>query len=299
MKISKPKILLPKHSNSAGFTLVELLVSITIMGITSSLISYAIGSMISSNQALAKEQNRRTEISRAINLISDDIKLSTVSPVADIPSSITVITGTPILFLSPVSLNCTDTNKNYIVYTIQAQSDSTAIGPNVIYRYGLIPDANGNFNCGDAAQTTPVADAVSLGSLTAPSCVAPTGTDTSDFSSTGTNGFYSCVSDNQVTVALFTKFSGNKIYGVSQTTNSGAAVTVSSTAVTTCTVPDLLTGGTGGVPLSPTEANTAITGANLRYYAINTESGGSTVLGQNPLAGSKIPCNKGLVTYTY
>jgi prepilin-type N-terminal cleavage/methylation domain-containing protein len=295
---NKLKIFLPKHQPSAGFTLVELLVSIAIMGITSSLISYAIGSMISSNQSLAKEQNRRTEVSRALELITTDIKGSIVEPVGNIPSSITV-QGSPILYLKPLALETCSTDSNkVIVYSIEptTTSTTTAIGPNVIYRYGLISNSNGNYDCNDTPQSTPIADAVSLGSLTAPDCVA---TDITDFYTTGTNGFYSCVSDNQVTVALLTKFAGNKIYGVTQTTNSGAPVTVSSTAGTTCTVPNLLTGGTGGVPFSPTEANTAIANANLRYYAINTESGGSTVLSQNPLPGSKIPCNKGLVTYTY
>jgi prepilin-type N-terminal cleavage/methylation domain-containing protein len=300
MKIFKLKILLPNHHPSAGFTLIELLVSIVIMGIISSSISYGLSLMISSNQTLGKEQNRRTEVSRALDLMVSDIKSANIEPVpANYTTTNTSIVGTPVLYLKPLSLaTCPDNSKKVIVYSIQAQpaTDKTALGPNVVYRYGLIPDTDGNYNCDEAVPSTPIADAISTGTMNPPTCSVSSATvDNSDFYNVGENGFYSCVSDKQVSVALFAKFSGSKIYGISQTTSSGDPVTISGTEITLCVVPDLI-GRTGA---GSSTVNQDITTANLRFYSINTASGGDTVLTQNPMAGSRIPCNKGLVSYTY
>lgn len=302
MKMFKLKIFILKRHASAGFTLVELLVSIAIMGVISSTISYAVGSMISSNQNLGQEQNRRTEVSRALELMTSDIKNSSIEPVPTDYQTITsnAVQGTPILYLKPLSLaTCADNSKKVIVYSVQAQSstDKTALGPNVVYRYGLIPGTDGNYNCAtDSVQSTPIADAISVGTMDPPTCeVSSASVDNSDFYSVGENGFYSCVSDKQVTVALFAKFSGSKIYGVSQTTNSGDPVTVSNTEVPLCDVPALI-GRTGA---GSATVNQDIINASLRFYPINTASGGDTVLTQNPMADSKIPCDKGLVSYTY
>jgi prepilin-type N-terminal cleavage/methylation domain-containing protein len=302
MKISKLHLLPIKHQSSAGFTIIELLVSIAIVGVTSSLISYAVGSMISSNQNLGKEQNRRVEITRALDLIVRDIKSSTVSPVSGLSSDLPII-GTPILSLQLIDSPCSgaEAYKNRIVYSIQSQpaTNKTALGPNVLYRSGLITTADGTLDCSSSADPTPIADAVSLGTMIAPSCGPTPAIPDDKFYSTGANGFYSCVNDNQVTVAILTKFSGNKIYGVSQTANSSSAIVIPETEPESCTVPRLIEGKPGEAALSPDAAQAAVTNNRLRYYRINTESGGTKVLTQTPLAGSKLPCDKGLVIYTY
>jgi prepilin-type N-terminal cleavage/methylation domain-containing protein len=298
MKMPKSNFIVKNYNASAGFTLVELLVSIAIMGITASLISYAIGSMISSNQSLAKEQNRRVEISRALDLMATDIRQSQVLPVTDAPSSLTGTGATNVLYMKLISATCTgaDDYKNGIVYSIKAKSstDKTAIGPNIIYRYGLIPDSTGAINCSDTPSFTTIADAVSLGTMTPPVCNA-TSTPTSPPS--GVTGFYTCSSDQQVSIALFAKFSDTKTYAVSQSTTSGYIPNVTTTDTLTCTVPNL--GGGTTSAQTTTAANTAIDSAQLLRHGINTESGGNKVLTQNPPKDTKMPCNKGLVTYTY
>ena len=59
---------------NAGFTLIELLLAIALTGIVSTIISSGISMMISSNQKLAAEQNRRLEVSRVLDAIVYDIQ---------------------------------------------------------------------------------------------------------------------------------------------------------------------------------------------------------------------------------
>jgi prepilin-type N-terminal cleavage/methylation domain-containing protein len=298
MRISKLQFISKQHQSSAGFTIVELLVSIAIMGITSSLISYAVGSMISSNQTIGREQNRRLEVSRALDLIVRDIKISQILPISDVKNTLTVV-GTPVLHLELVPPICTgaDAYKNTIVYSIEpSSSDKTAIGPNVIYRSGLITNIHGKLDCSESSDPVPVADAIDLGTMEEPIC-GPS--QDSQFYPTGSRGFYTCVYGTQVTVAILTKFSGNKMYGISQTTNSNSPVSIPSVEPNTCEVPQLIQSDTGQPALSPDAAQKAIENNRLRYYRINTQLGGTSVITQTPLAGSKIPCDTGLVIYTY
>jgi prepilin-type N-terminal cleavage/methylation domain-containing protein len=296
MKISKLKLSSHDRDAVAGFTMIELLVSIAVMGITASLVSYGIGTMISSNQNLAKEQNRRVEASRALDMITADVKLSRIQSARTLPSG---VSGTLVLDMDLVTGTiCTDATKNRIIYTIQA-SGSDEIGPNVVYRYGLISGSDGTIDCtGGTPVNTPIADAItitnSISNIIAPTCNSPA-VSTPSSPPTGVNGFYSCVSDNQVSVVLFSKLSNTKIYGVNRTINSGYIPDVP-TATNDCDVPDL---GVGSTPKSPTDANTAISNANLLYNGINLEVSGTQVLSQTPPSGTKIACNKGLVTYTY
>jgi prepilin-type N-terminal cleavage/methylation domain-containing protein len=68
MKTFRLKLFAPDCHTASGFTLIELLASIAIMGMTASFISFALSSIVSSNQNLGKEQNRRVEASRAVRI---------------------------------------------------------------------------------------------------------------------------------------------------------------------------------------------------------------------------------------
>jgi prepilin-type N-terminal cleavage/methylation domain-containing protein len=308
MKKSRLK-LSDRHHPSAGFTLLELLAAIAIMGLVSSFISYAVSSMITSNQNLAKEQNRRVEASRALDLIATDLQISQIVP-ATLPTGATS-GAVAVLSMDIVTGACSDVAKNRITYLIKpvAAGSTTEIGPNVIYRHGWISGADGTIDCtstefpptgdGDA-----IADAIAIGTISLPTCTSPTGR-------IGSNGFYSCgvnigldpttkkptepAIPQQVSIALFSKLSNTKIAGINRTVASGY-IPDTATPPTDCSVPDLTS-----TSKTPTAANTLITatGTTLLYNGINIESGGTRVLTQNPLPGAKLPCNKGLVTYTY
>jgi prepilin-type N-terminal cleavage/methylation domain-containing protein len=321
---------------SAGFTLIELLMAIVVMGVVSSFISYALSSMINSNQNLAKEQNRRVEVSRALDLIANDLEISQIVP-ATLPTGVTG--ATPVLSMDIIKGACTTPNtaKNRISYYIKTvpTTSTSQLGPNVIYRHGLISRSdprdpantppylttNGKIDCSDSLPTgdgDAIADAIDIGTtISQPTCISPA-------VSNGTTGFYSCgVNINvnasnipteptipqQVSIALYTKLSNTKTYGLNRTFTSGY-VPDTTTTTNDCTVPDLTSSTSTANTL--TLANDAIRDAarvtastandalanKLLGNGINIEGGG-TVITQNPLPGAKIPCGKGLVTYTY
>lgn len=198
------------------------------------------------------------------------------------------------------------TCKDRIIYSIKPSVNTESIGPNVLYRYGRLSNSDGKIanpdgTCNSAPVNVQIADAIASNITTPTTCNPPAVIS-------GANGFYSCVSDNQLSIALFSKLSNTKTYGINRTVNSGFFPT---TATTTndCIVPNLTSTST-----NPTDANTAIGNATridttidnsafankyLLHNGINLESGGATVLSQNPLPGAQLPCGRGLVTYTY
>jgi len=291
-----------------GFTLIELLIAIVISGIVSTIISYGISLMVSSNQKLAIDQNGRVAINRGLDAIVYDIQIAqVVKPIATVQAAITArnppntftppldSSETPVLYLELPG--CSGVPER-VIYSIRAKSSGEQRrGPNIIYRYGRIANGDGSIDC----SSDPIASAAISDTIRAPN-IAPT--CSSPAINSGTSGFYSCVSDNQVSIAIFGQLSGGSIYGVNRTITSGFIPVATVPPVVTvppvdCTVPDLLSTAT-----TPTQANTAITGTvpvpGLLFAGISIGSGNNNrVLTQAPSAGSKIPCGKGLVTYTY
>ena len=243
---------------------------------------------------------------------------------------------TPVLFLK-ISIVCNDNTivNERVIYSTKAKTTSPndgRVGPNILYRYGRLTNEEDKIPCSkDSTGTVVVADPVNvpiadnitpLTPITptplTPACESPAASTSAPFTPVAfaptaptdparriSKGFYTCVSDNQVSISLFAALSNSSlIYGDNRTITSGAvtntatvvggSATTSTAADINCTVPDLLT-----TPKTPSEANTAIkTNSSLSYAGIPT-TGGTNVVSQTPSAGSKIPCNKGLVTYTY
>lgn len=293
------------HQNTSGFTLIELLMAISIMGVTASLISYAVSSMITSNQNLAKEQNRRVEASRAVDLIANDIEVSKI--VTAIKPTGASSAAVAVLSMDVLTGACSNATINRITYLIKP-AGTNQIGPNVLYRHGLVSRPDGTIDCASTSIPTdtsgdgyPIADAIDIGTLNPPTCPSPA-VFTGNTGSTATDpkGFYICVNSmaasdsQQVSVALFSKMNGNKIYGINRTITSGFIPTTPTTT-SDCTVPPI----TSNTITSTEPNNTIKTTNNLLYSAINIEVGGTKVITQNPLPNTKLPCGKGLVTYTY
>ena len=373
---------------NAGFTLIELLLAIALTGIVSTIISSGISMMISSNQKLAAEQNRRLEVSRVLDAIVYDIQKAknvngtqnttiaadgtrTATPAANIDAAITAaiaaasttdnlatitatsnvnrfvppldtlgnrVWGTPVLFLEiPVICKKNDAlgiaqtyGTERVIYSIKVkQSGEQRLGPNILYRYGRITDADGNVDCqpnsSDPALPRPISEPVLTAiadKITAPTTNVPSCTATaSDLSIDNSKGFYSCVSDTQVSVTIYAKLnnlSGSQaiIAGFNRTSTAGSDSTTFTTDATApaaipsqlCKVPPLVNTS----PLTtPSGAATAIGAAEiappptagartapLLYSGVNIK-GGTEVITQTPLEGTTIPCGKGLVTYTY
>ncbi len=304
---------------SAGFTLIELLVSISIMGIVFTLVGTGITFMVSSDQKLAAAQSRRVEVSNALDVISYDIRKSERAAISESEATPTLLDGfTPVLFLK-ISIVCDDssTMNERVIYSTKAKIDGDGrVGPNVLYRYGRIANELDAIPCSGSSvvnqpRNVAIADnIISAPTATQPTCSSPSAT-TPAATSAGAKGFFTCISDNQVSIALFAKLNDPLIYGDNRTITSGSITSTAtatggilstSTDLATCTVPDLLT-----TPKTPSEANMTIQTevptqvppyTGLSYAGIGT-NGGSNVVSQAPSAGSKIPCKTGLVTYTY
>jgi prepilin-type N-terminal cleavage/methylation domain-containing protein len=314
----------PQHDPSLGFTLVEVLMAISILGMTASLISYAVSQMITTNQKLAKEQDRRVELSRALDLIANDVKISTIDTTGRaVPKKADGVTdaisGTVVLDMDVVAgdaldggtaaTTCATATKNRIIYTIRASS-STEIGPNVLYRYGLISNSAGKIDCGGTLLDDgyAIADALSIDNttraITPPTCGSS--------AATGERGFYTCVKDNQVSLAVYiatqsiktsSGYTNTKTYGINRNVISGATVaTVSKTPELWCLVPNIV-GQTNSAAATAiaTVASTVDTTQTLRANAIRTEvsANDEIVTSQYPAPNTKLPCDGGMVTYTY
>jgi prepilin-type N-terminal cleavage/methylation domain-containing protein len=223
-------------NQTAGFTLAEVLVSIVILGIISALISYTLGFMISSNQKLAKEQNRRTEISRALEAITNDIRMArninkiAPNPITQIASaavsdsntaaafSPTLNLGTPVLYLEiPLGI-CAATSINIVdrvIYDIRPKlSTDPWLGPQLIYRYGRTANEDGAVDpCSNPVSNIAIVDGIV--SHSTPSCTAPAilsgVTDTS-----ANTGFYACVNNDRVAISIFGELSGDNVYEASE-----------------------------------------------------------------------------------
>ena len=312
MKISKSNQFDRTDNTSAGFTLIELLVSISIMGIVSALVGTGITFMVSSNQRLAAAQSRRVEVSQALEVISYDIRRAenvngtqNTTPATTIAAAITASVNstevgagslgstwdssyTPVLFLN-ISIVCDGSTiiPERVIYSTKVKGTNDGrVGPNILYRYGRIADATDSIPCsGNNPVNVPIADNITTATTT-PNCSS---------TSAGANGLYTCVSDTQVSIALFAKLNGSLIYGDNRTITSGTIASIAQGSLVTnptttdCTVPALSATGS---------AEGAVSTARLSSSGIPI-TGGSTVISQTPLAGSLIPCNTGLVTYTY
>ncbi len=308
MKISKLNQFNHIDNTSAGFTLIEMLATISIMGIVSALVGTGITFMVSSNQKLAAAQSRRVEVSQALDVISYDIRRSdNVNGTNTTPTALSDFT--PVLFLN-ISIVCSGTTiiPEQVIYSTKANAPGDGrVGSNSLYRYGRIADANDSIPCsGNDPVNVPIADNITIATTT-PTC-SPTATATS----AGANGFYTCVSDKRVSVALFAKLIDSLIYGDNRTITSGSMASIATgtggnnittpTTIVNCKVPNLWR-------LAPSNAREIILGnspaspPDPSYTGLSASSipttGGSTVISQTPSADSLIPCQTGLVTYTY
>jgi prepilin-type N-terminal cleavage/methylation domain-containing protein len=332
-KAFQSKKIARNHHRISGFTLIELLMAMSIMAITATLISYAVSQMIASNQKLGQEQNRRVEVARALDMIASDIKISKIDTSGRALPTGATITGTVVLDMDVEADDaieedtatgtkgvavCTAEQRR-IIYSVKPNTGE--VGQSVIYRYGLISQADGKIHCKSNAaypnahilptdNGSASADAISIENSTQaiplPTCGA---------TERNADGFYTCTKDNQVSIVIYTAtqsvkggstFTNTKTYAIARNVVSGESISPLSSTPELCDVPQLV-GFTKSNPTNGAEAKiTAVKSTTdplktLRSNAIRTEvsSSGDTVTSQSPLAGNKLPCDSGLVIYTY
>jgi prepilin-type N-terminal cleavage/methylation domain-containing protein len=256
------------HQDTAGFSLVEVLVSIVITGILSILVSFSLNFMLSSNQKLAKEENRRIELNRALEMIASDVRsakrINKASTSTTTLSTNTATTGaipvnnsistnpavptfgttnipalyieiplaacaaaaaipadssdpnTPAIAAAPETTLATSVDR--VVYSVETASKK-------LFRYGRIPDEDGNIGCDSPIKNIPIATNIKQQTVqTAADCVTQLGTDAKrGAEDTSSSGLRVCVNGSQAAISIFGDLDGGNVYEAKQTIAARAA----------------------------------------------------------------------------
>ncbi|MFM2315253.1 MAG: hypothetical protein RLZZ04_4529 [Cyanobacteriota bacterium] len=193
--------LLKKNQANSGFTLIELLVGLVMSIFVIGALGFGLMTVLQTNQRENSKVKARTENSRALDFISDEVRRArnietdTTINAPRFPASLdkTVVLALDIPEISDSgtmdSDKNADTKNERIVYYLSSNNGSNWKGPQVLYRWGPLLDANGKYvdDLGvlwesqaliDGINTTPVTNPCSTGTV---STVNPT-------------GFYACIS---------------------------------------------------------------------------------------------------------
>jgi len=156
--VTKLSKLNTSNQNYSGFTLVELLVAIAITGIVIGASGFGLVSILQANKRAEAATERRTELNRALDFISEEVRMASyIEP--SVSDSFNASTTAPKFSETKSCNNSSDgldcvlilkipniggANNESIVYYV-APAASPWIGPRVIYRWGPPFDANGNY----------------------------------------------------------------------------------------------------------------------------------------------------------
>ncbi len=182
------------HSYLArGYTLLELLIAASLIGVVVSVAGYAMVLSITKNQKSSANSTISYNINRAAEFIQEEIRAanyveSNVAAAVSSISGFTLPTGaTPILILS-------SSGGDSIVYYTQTASKPW-VGPNAIYRWGYPLDADGRYDTTKSPSSEILVDNVDNRAAT-PQC--PTGWQSTTSSSNTNRGFSACVRNNRL-----------------------------------------------------------------------------------------------------
>jgi prepilin-type N-terminal cleavage/methylation domain-containing protein len=143
------------RQDERGFTLVELLIALSITSIVLALTGSGLYTLMRANQSSQTETMDRLELEQALAFMTDEIKMSQ-QVMINIPTPPTAIPGfqpasgssrvQPILVLNPAP-NSRLTNP-IVYYLADPPNSSVWLGPRVIYRWGPTFLQNGNYSDG-------------------------------------------------------------------------------------------------------------------------------------------------------
>jgi len=182
-----------------GFTLPELLIAAAISLGVVSLGGFGLVSILTSSQVANAQNERKTELNRSLEFISDEIRQSERIG-ATLPSGVTLPTeatsdAQAVLMLYP-DIGSTQP----IIYYVDSPSSSenTWRGPKLVYRWGPKYKDDGTYLNSDSTTWTPepLIDAIE-DSNTAPTC------SDSSLTPTGNLGFGACVSASTKVAELY------------------------------------------------------------------------------------------------
>jgi type II secretory pathway pseudopilin PulG len=140
------KRIIQSHT-AAGFTLVEILIAAAITSTMTALAVFSLTDIMQMSQKAESETLRRQQLNRALDFISDEVRMATAiakdantGVPTDFSSNSPPSNITRVLSLQIPSLP----SGQRVIYYI-ADPNSTTFGPNVIYRWGPGFDDDGNY----------------------------------------------------------------------------------------------------------------------------------------------------------
>lgn len=193
------------HQQSAGFTLVELLVAVAITGIVITAAGFGLVAILQANKKAEAATNRRIELNRALDFMAEEVKMASnieenvaidvqASLASDFPSDCDVPSdGVDCALI----LQIPNVDQRIIYYVWRPADNSPWLGPKVIYRWGPNIDLNGNYtNPNNPSRWTvePLVDLIE-DSVPAPNPNCPSGW-TANPPVPDRDGFYSCVNSS-------------------------------------------------------------------------------------------------------
>jgi prepilin-type N-terminal cleavage/methylation domain-containing protein len=216
MRLIKLKLLIYASKSSAGFTLIELIVAMMLSAILMGMTSYGLFLMTNKNLAAEAETQRRTQLNRALEYISEDIRMARVINPA---SSYTISSVTPTCAIATPILSLTipdGAGIKTVVYYLNDLSSCTSaqtvwLKSGVIKRVDLGSSVSTNIIDGNGQE---LVDAIS--NTVAPTCASGTISP-----ATNAKGFYVCLDNptnaRKVELHLRAKLSAesSEIYQVS------------------------------------------------------------------------------------
>ena len=176
-----------KPQSLAGYTLVELLIAASLTLVVVGAAGFGLIAMMQTQQSTKAQVERRTEVNRALDFISDEVRYArTIGTDASGVSGFNPTDKTVVLVLDiPDPANPT-TPKN-AVYYVKSNTGTNWFGPQVLYRWGPPLNADGSYGTGSNTSQALI-DRVDDATIT-PNC--PSGWSASP--STNAQGFYACM----------------------------------------------------------------------------------------------------------
>jgi type II secretory pathway pseudopilin PulG len=217
---------LAKQKLSAGYTLTELLIAGAISTVVIGAAGFGVFQMTKSSQKGNAETERRTEIARAYDFISDEIRRARLveddSNIAADATSFTTSADKEVVLVLKIPVpdidvdgdgdidaddnrdrDGVDNNEANIIYYVSSPtSGSVWQGPQVLYRWGPPLNNSGNYTAGNWTDEE-LLDELSATTIT-PTCeTGDVGTTDDDWTASAAPGFAACIDPNGKTAQLF------------------------------------------------------------------------------------------------